>query len=71
MPLGKALGVSDEEIVEIQEGPDGTSYHGAFKMLWAWRQAQPAHEEEASTEKLRQALQCVNKGQLIDQLTAG
>ena len=69
-PLGKVLGVPDEELAEIKEGPDGTTYQGAFKMLWAWRQMQPSHEEEASTDTLRRALQQVNKGQLFDQLAA-
>jgi hypothetical protein len=69
-PLGKALGVPDEELNEIKEDPDGTTYQGAFKMLWAWRQTQPSHDEAASTDTLRRALQQVNKGQLFDQLAA-
>lgn len=67
-PLGKALGVADEEIEEIKEGQDGLSYHGGFKMLWAWRQAQPNNNEDASCVQLRQALQQVNKEYLLEDI---
>jgi len=67
-PLGKALGVADEEIKEIKEDQDGLSYHGGFKMLWAWRQAQPSNAQDASCAELRKALQQVNKEHLLEDI---
>jgi len=69
-PLGKALGVPDEEINEIKEGADASTYQGAFKMLWAWRQAQTVEDQEAIQQALRSALQQVDKAQLMDELAA-
>jgi len=68
--LGKALGVAEEELTEIKESADGATYQGAFKMLWAWRQAQPAGDDEGSSAALKEALQQVNKAQLAEQLVA-
>lgn len=72
-PLGKALGVADDEITEIKEGgADASTYQGAFKMLWAWRQAQTAAaaDDEATRQALRTALQQVDKAQLIEEIAA-
>jgi len=69
-PLGKALGVPDDEIAEIKESPDASTYQGAFKMLWAWRQTQTSGDDEAIQQALRSALQQVDKAQLIEEIDA-
>jgi hypothetical protein len=69
-PLGKALGVADEELAEIKESADGATYQGAFKMLWAWRQTRPAGDDEGSSAALKAALQQVDKAQFAEQLAA-
>jgi hypothetical protein len=69
-PLGRALGVSEDELAEIKDSADASTYQGAFKMLWAWRQSIPAGDDEGATAALRSALEQVNKGQLLDQLAA-
>jgi len=69
-PLGKALGVPDDELTEIRESDDSTTYQGAFKMLWAWRQSQTTADEDAIQQTLRSALQQVNKAQLIEEIAA-
>lgn len=69
-PLGKALGVPDDEIKEIKESADASGYQGAFKMLWAWRQSQTAGDDEATRQALRTALQQVDKAQLMEQIAA-
>lgn len=66
--LGNALGVSDDEIKEIKESADSSTYQGAFKMLWAWRQAQTTNDDEEMHRALRSALQNVDKAQLIEQI---
>jgi len=68
--LGKALGVPDDEIAEIKESADASTYQGAFKMLWAWRQSQTTHDEDAIQQALQSALQQVNKAQLMEQIAA-
>jgi len=68
-PLGKALGVPDDEMADIKESADGTTYQGAFKMLWAWRQTQTTGDEEAM-QALRTALQQVDKEHLLEQVAA-
>lgn len=66
--IGKALSVADEELAEIRED-EGSTYQGAFKMLWAWRQTQPPGvESEATIEILKTAFQEAGKGHLADQL---
>lgn len=67
-PLGKALGVPDDEIAEIKESADASSYQGAFKMLWTWRQSQTTGDDEATRQALRTALQQVDKAQLLEQI---
>ena len=69
-PLGKALGVPDDEISEIKESADSSTYQGAFKMLWAWRQTQTSGDDETIQQALRTALQQVNKAQLIEEIAA-
>ena len=72
-PLGKALGVSADEIKEIKEGgADASTYQGAFKMLWAWRQSQSdaGADDDATRLALTAALQQVDKAQLIEQIAA-
>jgi len=69
-PLGKALGVADDELTEIRESADASSYQGAFKMLWAWRQSQTSADEDAIQQALRAALQQVNKAQLMEEIAA-
>ena len=69
-PLGKALGVPDDEIAEIKESADASTYQGAFKMLWAWRQSQTTGDEDAIQQALRSALQQVDKAQLMEQIAA-
>lgn len=66
-PLGKALGVPEDEIAEIKESADASTYQGAFKMLWAWRQSQTTGDD-AMQEALRSALQQVDKAQLIEEI---
>lgn len=66
-PLGKALGVSDEEISEIREGEDGKTYQGGFKVLWSWRQTQPGNETEEIRNILKAALEKVGKKGLLDE----
>lgn len=68
-PLGKALGVPEDEIAEIKESADASTYQGAFKMLWAWRQSQTTGDD-AMQEALRSALQQVDKAQLIEEIAA-
>lgn len=69
-PLGKALGVPDDEMAEIKESADASTYQGAFKMLWTWRQSQTGGDDEATRQALRTALQHVDKAQLLEQLAA-
>jgi len=66
-PLGKALALPEEELTEIKEGPDSTTYQGAFKMLWAWRQTQPEIEQDSSVQALKAALIQANKQTLADE----
>lgn len=66
--IGKALAVPDEELAEIRED-EGSTYQGAFKMLWSWRQAQPTNaDSEATLEALKAALKEAGKGHLVEQL---
>lgn len=66
--IGKALALPDDELAEIKE-VEGNSYQGAFKVLWAWRQTQPAGAEtEATVEILRNAFRVAGKDHLADQL---
>lgn len=66
--IGKALAVADEELAEIRED-EGSTYQGAFKMLWAWRQAQPTSaDNEATIGALKAAFQEAGKGHLVEQL---
>lgn len=68
--IGKALAVAEEELAEIRED-EGSTYQGAFKMLWAWRQAQPTSaDSEATLEALKAALQEAGKGHLVEQLSS-
>lgn len=67
-PLGKALNTPDEELAEIRGSDDATTYQGAFKVLWAWRQTQPPIEAESSRTILKEALQKVGKKDLADEL---
>ena len=69
-PLGKALGMSDDEVAEIKESADASTYQGAFKMLWTWRQSQTTGDEDAIQQALRSALQEVDKAQLMEQIAA-
>jgi len=69
-PLGKALGVADEEMAEIKESDGASTYQGAFKMLWAWRQSQTTNDDAAIQQTLRTALQQVDKAQLIEEIAA-
>ena len=66
--LGRTLGLPEDEITEIKEGPDSGTYQGAFKVLWAWRQTQPEIEQASSVEILKNALIQVNKQTLAEQL---
>lgn len=68
--IGKALSVPDEELAEIKED-EGSTYQGAFKMLWAWRQTQPpGAETETTVEILKTAFREAGKAHLADQLQA-
>jgi len=68
--LGKALGVPDDEMAEIKESADASTYQGAFKMLWTWRQSQTTGDDEAARQALRTALQQVDKAQLLEEIAA-
>lgn len=69
-PLGKALGVPEEELSEIREGEDGKTYQGAFKVLWSWRQTQPGNETEEIRNILKAALEKVGKKGLLEEFEA-
>jgi len=64
--LGTALAVPAEELKTIKEGPDNSTYQGAFKVLWAWRQTQPEVEQDSSVQALKAALVQANKETLAD-----
>lgn len=68
--IGKALEVPEEELTEIKQD-EGSTYQGAFKMLWAWRQTQPTQDNEATVEILKTAFQTAGKNHLIDHLPQG
>jgi len=65
--LGKALNLPEEELTEIKEGPDSSTYQGAFKVLWAWRQTQPEIEQDSSVQALKAALVQATKQTLADE----
>jgi len=64
--LGNALGLPAEELKSIKEDPDNSTYQGAFKILWAWRQTQPEIEQDSSVLALKAALVQANKQTLAD-----
>jgi len=66
-PLAQALNLPEEELTDIKEGPDSTTYQGAFKVLWAWRQTQPEIEQDSSVQELKAALVQVQKQTLADE----
>ncbi|ESO05069.1 hypothetical protein HELRODRAFT_172085 [Helobdella robusta] len=39
--LAKELGIPEDEVEEIKES-EGSTYQGAFKVLWAWKESRPA-----------------------------
>jgi len=65
--LGRALNLPEEEITEVKEGPDSSTYQGAFKVLWAWRQTQPEIEQDSSVQELKAALVQVSKKTLAEE----
>ena len=67
--LGKELGISEEEMVEINE-TEGSTYQGTFKVLWAWRQTDQTNGTTVSTETLKAVLEKIGKKDVAEQLDA-
>ena len=63
--LAMLLSVTEEEIGELMID-EGHSYHGAFRMLWGWRES--STDLQASVESLREALQQLGHSDVAQQV---
>lgn len=66
LPLGNALGVPEEDLNEISES-EGSTYQGAFKVLWAWRDNLENRSTD-SVSQLAEALEKCRKTEAADEL---
>jgi len=63
--LAKLLSVTEEEISELLSS-EGHSYHGAFRMLWEWREA--SSDLQTSLESLVDALRQLGHSDAVEQV---
>jgi len=63
--LARLLSVAEDVISELMSD-EGRSYHGAFRMLWEWREA--SSDPQTAVESLRTALQQLGRSDVMDQV---
>jgi len=61
--LARLLSVAEGDISELMES-DGHSYHGAFRMLFAWRES--SKDLQASLEAMHEALRQLGHGDVME-----
>lgn len=63
--LAKRLSVAEDEITDLMTS-EGHSYHGAFRMLWEWRES--SVDLQTSVELLQEALRQLGHSDVVGQV---
>jgi len=63
--LAKRLSVAEDEIIELMTS-EGHCYHGAFRMLWEWRES--SVDLQTSVESLQEALRQLGHSDVVGQV---